>query len=85
MEHHSATKKNEIVPYAEMWMDPEIVMQSEIGQKQKNTYCILMHICRIQKNGREESICKAEIETDIEKNVWTPRGEKAGNKLGDWD
>ena len=34
-------------------------------KKKKNKYCILMHICRIYKNGTGEPICKAEIETQM--------------------
>ena len=30
-----AIKRNEIVPFAEMWMDLEIVIQSEVSQKEK--------------------------------------------------
>ena len=36
MEYYSATKRNEIVPFAEMCMDLETVIQSEIGQKEEN-------------------------------------------------
>ena len=64
-------------------MDRETIMQSEIGQKEKNKYCILMHICGIQKNGTDEPICKAEIETQ-RTNVWTTTGE-GSDELGDWD
>ena len=38
-------KKNEIVPFAEMWMDLETVMQS--GVSQKNKYHIISLICGI--------------------------------------
>ena len=44
-------------------MDLEIVIQSEVSQKEKNKYRMLMHICGIQKNGIGEHIHKAEIET----------------------
>ena len=38
-----------------------------------------MHICRIQKNGTNKCICKAEIETDMEnKCMDTKEGEKEG-------
>ena len=37
-------KRNEIVPFAETWMDIETVIQSEVSQKNKY---ILMHICGI--------------------------------------
>ena len=33
--------------FAEMWMDLEIVMQSEVSQKDKNKYHILTHICGV--------------------------------------
>ena len=41
MEYYSAIKRNEIVPFAEMWMDLETVIQSEVGQKEKNNCCVL--------------------------------------------
>ena len=45
MEYCSALKKNEIGLFVEMWMDLETVIQSEVNQKEKNKYHILMHIC----------------------------------------
>ena len=30
-------KRNEIVPFAETWIDLETVIQSEVSQKEKNT------------------------------------------------
>ena len=47
MEYYSATKRNEIVPFAEMWMDLETVLQHAVNQKVKNKYHILTHICGI--------------------------------------
>ena len=32
MEYYSATKKNKIMPYAATWIDPEIVILSEVNQ-----------------------------------------------------
>ena len=45
MEYYSATKRNEIGLFVEMWMDVETVIQSEVSQREKNKYRILMHIC----------------------------------------
>ena len=43
-------------------MNLESVIQCEIIQKEKNKY-ILMHVCGIYKNGTDEPICRARIET----------------------
>ena len=47
MEYYSAIKTNEIELFVVMWMDMESVIQSEISQKEKNKYRMLMHICGI--------------------------------------
>ena len=79
MEYQSAIKRNKTGSFVETWMDLETVIQSEVSQKEKNKYCILMHICGIQKSGVDKLICKAEIETQTQRtNVWMPRGERAG-------
>ena len=38
MEYYSAIKKNEIMPFAAIWMDLEIVTLSEVSQKEKDKY-----------------------------------------------
>jgi hypothetical protein len=43
MEHYSATKKNEIMPFGGKWM--ELVMLSEISQVQKVICCMFLLIC----------------------------------------
>ena len=35
MDYHSAIKKNETMPFAAAWMDPESVIPSEISQTEK--------------------------------------------------
>ena len=40
-------KRNEIVPFAEMRMDLETVIQNEVSQKEKYKYCILKQIYRV--------------------------------------
>ena len=47
MEYYSVIKRNKIGSLVEMWMDLESVIQSEVSQKEKNKYRILMHICGI--------------------------------------
>ena len=40
MEYYSAIKKNEIMPYAATWMQLEIMILSEVNQKEKDKYHI---------------------------------------------
>jgi len=47
MEYYSATKKSEIMPFAAIWMDLEIVILSEVSQIEKEKYCMMSLICRI--------------------------------------
>ena len=47
MEHYSAIKRNEIELFVMRWMDLESVIQSEVSQKLKNKYRMLMDTCGI--------------------------------------
>ena len=42
MEWCSAIKKNEIIQFAAIWMDLEIITPSEVTQTEKNKYMILL-------------------------------------------
>ena len=53
MEHHSAVKKNEILPFTTIGMDVEGIKLNEIRQTQKNTICSLSHV-------RHIIICKSQ-------------------------
>ena len=44
VEYYSVIKRNKIGSFVETWMDLETVIQSEVSQKEKNNYRILMHI-----------------------------------------
>ena len=45
MEYYSAIKRNEIGSFVETWMDLEIIIQSEVSQKEKNKHRILTYVC----------------------------------------
>ena len=84
-EYYSAIKRNETVPFAKTWMDLEIIIQSEVSQKEKNNYYILTHTCGVQKNGTDELICQTEIETEVKNKHMDTWGEAGAIELGDWD
>ena len=47
MANYSVMKKNETMPFASTWMDIEIIMPSEVSQKEKDKYYIISLICGI--------------------------------------
>ena len=47
MEYYSAIKRNAFESALMRWMNLEPIIQSEVSQKEKDKYCILMHIYRI--------------------------------------
>ena len=47
MEYYSAIKKNEIMPFAETWMDLKIIILSKLSQKEKGKYHTISLTCGI--------------------------------------
>ena len=47
MEYNSARKRNASESVLMRWVNLEPIIQSEVSQKEKDKYCILMHIYRI--------------------------------------
>ena len=62
MEYYSAIKMQALESVLMRWMSIEPIIQSEVSQKEKDKYHILMHIYIIKKNGTEEFIYRAEME-----------------------
>ena len=87
MEYYSDMKRNEIGSFVETWMDLETVMQSEVSQKEKNKYHVLMHICGIWKNWYRRSYLQSRNrDTDVENKRMGVKGERGvWDELGDWD
>ena len=48
MEYYSAIKKNDIIPFAAIWMELEILILSEISQKDKDKYHMIALISGIE-------------------------------------
>ena len=56
MEYYSAIKRKEIELFVVRWVDLETVIQSEVSQKEKNKYCMLIHIYGILKKKKKYSL-----------------------------
>ena len=65
MEYYSAIKKNAFESVLMKWMKLEPIIQSEISQKEKHQYSILMHIYGIQKDDKDDTIHKTAKETKM--------------------
>jgi hypothetical protein len=62
MEYYSAIKKNDIM-FARKWIEPKIIMLSEVSQSQKDKCHMFSLICGIKMKEKKEgnSFCKASI------------------------
>ena len=58
MEYYSAIKKNIFESVLMRWMKLEPIIQSEVSQKEKHQYSILMHIYGIYKDVNYNPVCK---------------------------
>ena len=47
MEYYSAIKENEIMPFAATWMQLEMIVLSEVSQKEKDKYRMISLMCGI--------------------------------------
>ena len=60
------------------WMNLEATVQSEVSQKEKDKYCILMHVYGIYKDGTDESICRAARRCRQRTDLWIQWGKERG-------
>ena len=65
MGYFSAMKKDAFESALMSWMKLEPIIQSEVSQKEKHQYSVLMHIYGIWKDGNDDPICKTAKETQI--------------------
>ena len=76
MEYYSI-KRNAFDSVLMRWMKLEPIIQSEVNQKEKEKYCILMHIYGIYKDGNDDPICETAKETQMYRTVFWTLWEKA--------
>ena len=65
MEYYSAIKKNTFESVLMRWMKLEPILHSEVSQKEKHQYSILIHIYRVWKDGNDNPMYKAAKETQM--------------------
>ena len=63
------------------WMKLELIIQSEVSQKEKRQNSILKHIYGIQKDGNDNPIRKTAKETDINNRLLDSVGEGEGGMI----
>ena len=64
MEYYSAIKRNTFKSVPTRWMKLETIIHSEVSQKEKDKYCIFTHAYGIERDGTDEPICRAAMETE---------------------
>ena len=88
-EYYSLIKKNEIMPFLATWMDLVIIILSEVNQREKAKYYMILLICGIYKNKNKQTKNKCahfqsrSIFLDTETNIVT-KGKKGEEKLEIW-
>ena len=81
MEYYSAIKRNTFESVLMRWMKLEPIIQSEVSQKEKHQYSILMHIYGIQKDGNDNPVCETAKETQMYKSLLDSVGEGKGGMI----
>ena len=65
MEYYPAIKRNTFESVLMRWMNLEPIIQSEVSQKEKEKYRILIYIYGIWKDSTDDPTCRAEKDTDL--------------------
>ena len=72
MEYYSAIKKNTLESVLMRWMNLELIIQSEVSQKEKHRYSILTRTYGIYKDGNDNPVCETAKETQMYRtDFWT--------------
>ena len=80
--------ENKIMPFAAAWVDLEIIILSEVSQREKDKYHMTSLICESNKEKYTGNLFTKKKQTQIFRNK--PYGYRKGNvggrdKLGRWD
>ena len=76
MKCYLAIKRKAFKSVLMRWMKLEPIIQSEVSQKEKHQYSILMHIYGILKEGNNNPICRVAKETQMQRTDFCAMWEK---------
>ena len=71
-------KKNTFESVLMRWVKLEPIIQSEVSQKEKHQYSILMHIYEIYKDGNDDPICETARDANVKNRLLDSVGEGEG-------
>ena len=78
MEYYSAIQKNDTMPFAATWMYLEIIILSELRERQISYHIPYMWNL---KNDTNELTYKTEIDSQtVKTNLWLPKGKGGGER-----
>ena len=63
------------------WMKLEPITQSEVSEKEKHQYSVLMHIYGVQKDDNDNPMCKTAKKTDKKNRFLASVGEGKGGMI----
>ena len=84
-EYYSLIKKNEIMPFSATQMDLVIIILSEVSQRQKAMYYMILLICGIYKKKKKIQMCSFAKQKQIHRhtNIVT-KGKRGKDTLEIW-
>ena len=78
MENYSAIQKNDTMPFAATWMHLEIIIPSELRERQISYHIPYMWNL---KNDTNALTYKTEIDSQtVKTNLWLPKGKGGGER-----
>ena len=84
MEYYSSIK-NKIMPFAATWMEIEILMLSEVSQREKDIPYDITYIWNLIYDTNEPILRKETNSWTWRRDLWLPRGrEREWDGLGVW-
>ena len=73
------------MPLAATWIDPEIIIQSEVSQRERQISYDIDYMCNLKKKGYEQTYLqnrnRLSEKNKIENKLTVTKGERRGRKI----